>query len=94
MKQQILYTGIEIDDLLNSVRTIVREEVVKLQEPPSGREKDEYSTPKEICLEFKISKPTFYEWIKKGKFCIYKIGNRSFVKRIEFIDAMHKVNRN
>jgi len=42
---------------------------------------------KEVCAIFKISKPTLYEWMNKGKLPSLKIGFRRFFKS-EDVDAL------
>ena len=44
---------------------------------------------KKIC-----SKPTFYKYLKKGLFPIYKFGRRSYVDLIEFQESFQRVSFN
>jgi len=48
----------------------------------------------EIFKRKLCSKPTFYKYLKKGDYYLYKFGNRSFVDRTEFLAAFHKVELN
>jgi hypothetical protein len=43
-------------------------------------------------FELKIcSKPTFYKYLKKGRYTLYKFGDRSFVELEEFYAAFRKI---
>ena len=69
------------------IRLIIREEVSRNQkeqpvfasimETPGLTEKPLYKIP-EICSLFKVSKPTIYDWIKRGKLKKVKIRSRVF----------------
>lgn len=68
------------------MRTIVREEIAayanknsgtSFMETPGLVEKPLYKM-QEICLLFRISKPTVYEWIKSGKLKKVKINSRVY----------------
>jgi hypothetical protein len=90
--QKGTFTDIEIGELLELIGKVVRKELKNAQETNESSPEDKYITPTEVCTEFKISKTTFYKWLKRGIFCIHKIGNRTYVKRNEFLSSMHKVD--
>jgi hypothetical protein len=46
---------------------------------------------KEIFLKKMMSKGTFYSHVRSGKITLYKLGNRSYVDRVEFEQAFKKV---
>ncbi len=49
---------------------------------------------KELFAKKICSKPTFYKYLKAGKFPIYKFGRRSFVILTEFYEAFTKLSYN
>jgi excisionase family DNA binding protein len=54
---------------------VVSEEIVKSKLPAKLLYK-----VKELCELFQVSKPTIYEWIRKGKLKPFRIGSRVFFK--------------
>ncbi len=53
-----------------------------------------YTPINELFAKRICSKPTFYKYLKQGKFPIYKFGRRSYVDLIEFQDAFARVSFN
>ena len=94
MTQELRIVGMDEKDLSSMLRQIIREELRELFPKAGLPRKEEYVMPAEICTEFKISRPTFYQWLRKGIFPIYKMGNRSFVLREEFLSALKKIQLN
>jgi hypothetical protein len=50
-----------------------------------------YTPINELFARKICSKPTFYKFLKEGRFPIYKFGRRSFVILEEFQEAFQKV---
>ncbi len=56
-----------------------------------GDNRTRYMTLTEIWKQKLISKPTFYKLLKEGKITMYKLGERSYVDKLEFESAFKKV---
>ena len=82
---------VDPEQLLDSIRILVREEVAKLEKqgPATGRKmENEFETPgltykplykiTEVCRLFQITRPTIYDWVKHGKLRPYKIRSRVY----------------
>lgn len=77
----------EVNEFWAQIREIIREEFIRnqkeqpvstsLMETPGLTEKPLYKI-QEICVLFKISKPTIYDWIKHGKLKRVKIRSRVY----------------
>jgi excisionase family DNA binding protein len=48
------------------------------------------ATVKQVCTHFQISKPTLYNWLKKGIIAKYKAGNGTRFKISEITKAMRE----
>lgn len=78
---------LEPEAFWSQIRAIIREEVSRnqkeykatefLTETPGLTEKPLYKI-QEICSLFRITKPTIYDWIKKGKLKRIKIRSRVY----------------
>lgn len=76
----------EPEELLQSIRQIVREEVTNVEkqkgvttsfETPGLTYKPLYKIA-EVCSMFHVTKPTIYDWVKHGKLKPYKIRSRVY----------------
>jgi excisionase family DNA binding protein len=76
----------EPEELLKSIRQIIREEVsnVEKQKPVTNSFETPGMTYKplykiaEVCSMFHVTKPTIYDWVKHGKLKPYKIRSRVY----------------
>ncbi len=74
------------DQFWQRVRLIIREEVTNAEK--SGPAEPLYETPgltykplfklTEVCKLFQVTKPTIYEWIRRGRLKRHKIESRVF----------------
>ena len=76
----------EPEELLKSIRQIIREEVSNVEklkpvttsfETPGMTYKPLYKIA-EVCSMFHVTKPTIYDWVKHGKLKPYKIRSRVY----------------
>lgn len=56
------------------------------------KEELEFLTIQEASDFLKVTKPTIYDYQRKGLFSFYKIQNRTLIKKSEIIEALEKVN--
>lgn len=69
----MILTSVPIDELMNTIRSMIREEMKNSPSKESG-----YSEPvgsKEICTYLGISEPTLIRWRNKGKIPFLRFGN-------------------
>jgi excisionase family DNA binding protein len=91
---------VEIEEmyLLELVRKVIREELERVYlesnqlKPPGGMIRKPLYKIKEVCTLFSISKPTVYEWIRKGKLHPVKVQSRVFFKGSD-IDGLIMVDK-
>ncbi len=83
---QILLTGIDLNELLEKIASIVEDKIKgnKPEMPKSGN----YLSRNEVCSLLKISLPTLNDWTKIGRLQSYKIGNRVLYKQDEIETAL------
>jgi len=72
MDKQI-FTSVPIEDLMQSLRLIVREEIAANPSSQS-RETTEYVNGEALCSFIGISKPTLIRYRKKGKIPFIEVG--------------------
>src|SRR5579875_3576719 len=74
------------EDFWQNIRTIMREEVTRLENNESRSAEFQTSGLKykplykmsEVCKLLQVTRPTIYDWIKKGKLVPYKIQSRVY----------------
>ena len=82
----------EPKEFWKQLRAIVDEVIIQHDRKAPLNSINENSQPrllkaKEVCAIFKITKPTVYDWMDKGKLPSIKIGSRRFFKS-EDVDAL------
>jgi hypothetical protein len=81
-------------ELANLIANAVRQELKTLNrqvEQPSIPVK-ELMTRKETAELFDVSLVTIHEWCKSGILKPYKVGNRSYFKRVELMECLLSAN--
>ena len=81
-------------ELANLIADAVRQELKTLNrhiEHPSTPVK-ELMTRKEAAEFFDVSLVTIHEWCKSGILKPYKVGNRSYFKRVEVMECLLNAN--
>jgi excisionase family DNA binding protein len=78
MQTEIILSGISFDQLQDSIRTTVKNEVEQIIKnlPTSQEPAPELITRKETALILGISLPTLNEWTKNGTIPAQRIGTR------------------
>jgi excisionase family DNA binding protein len=82
-------------ELANLIAQAVRQELKMLNrqvEKPSEPTKD-LMTRKEVAKLFDISLVTIHEWCKSEILKPYKVGNRTYFKRVEVMEALSNPNQ-
>lgn len=80
MQEQILIP-LAADAFWNKMRDLIEEVLIERltkMAVSSNPQAPRLLKMKEVCELFKISKPTIYEWIRKGELCSIKIESRRF----------------
>lgn len=81
-------------ELANLIAEAVRQELRTLNRPieqPSAPVK-ELMTRKEAAQFFDVSLVTIHDWCNTGILKPYKVGNRSYFKRVEVMEALRNPN--
>lgn len=78
---------VEQDTFWNQIRTIIREEIARVEKDQSGKnniyrteglvQKPLYKMT-EVCQMFDVTRPTVYDWIKHGKLRPFKVRSRVY----------------
>jgi excisionase family DNA binding protein len=82
-------------ELANLIAQAVRQELKMLNrqvEKPSEPTKD-LMTRKEVAKLFDISLVTIHEWCKSDILKPYKVGKRTYFKRVEVMEALSNPNQ-
>ena len=91
--QLIQVTPTELATLISeNVKIQLQELFVELK----GKSKDdgpEFLTRKETAELFKVSLVTIHDWSNNGLLKAYKLGNRTYYKRSELLQALFDSNR-
>jgi excisionase family DNA binding protein len=88
--EQIVFTGISVDDLLLRIEQIF-DTKISSQLPKFIENQSEYITRKEVSSLLKVCLVTLDDWTKQGLLQSYKIGNRVLYKRQEVEDSINQV---
>lgn len=82
----IILQGVEVSDLLTSVRQIVEQAVKTAKTPPAPvSEPDRFLDQKEVAQIFGVSTVSIWQWEKAGLLKSYRIGN---LKRFKYSEVM------
>ena len=79
-------------DLLNTIRSCIKEEFRTIQKPKSD-EDIVWLTRNEAAKYFGVSLVTIYNWTKEGILTSYKISNRLRFKKSELQDILLDSNK-
>ena len=91
-QQQIIFSGISLEQLQDSIRTTVRNEVEKIVSGLTQSEPlPELITRKETALIYGISLVTLNEWTKNGIIPAQRIGTRIRYKRADVYASLKNV---
>lgn len=84
---EIILKGTTEDNLLDKIKTVVREVLTETKEEPSEPE-NELLTVAETSQLLKIDRTTLWKWTKDGKLKRYGIGNRVYYKKSEVLESI------
>lgn len=91
--QLIQVTPTELAELISeNVKLQLQELFFELQSK-SQNESTEFLTRKETAELFKVSLVTIHDWSNNGILKAYKLGNRTYFKRTELLEALFESNR-
>lgn len=92
--RNIILQGVEVSELLTSVRQIV-EQAVKTATPSPApvAEPDRFITKKEVATLFGVSEVSVWDWEKKGLLTGYRIGNLVRYKYSEVMASPKMIQR-
>ena len=91
-QQQIIFTGISLEQLQDSIRTTVKNEVERIIENlPTPTTAPELITRKETAQILGISLPTLNDWTKIGILPAQRIGTRIRYKRTDVYNSLKEV---
>lgn len=94
MENIILVSGSELKEI---VRQAVQEGIDQFKSNPlneiNQKPDDEYIIIDEVCKILKISKPSVFNYRKRGIITFYRIGRRVFYKKSEILSSLKKVTQ-
>jgi len=90
---KVILSPIPMDELLQHLRGIIREEICKLSQQPNDT-KVSYLSRKELAKVLGVTLPTLSSWTKLGKVKAYRIGRRVLYKSSEVDQALKLINVN
>lgn len=77
---RIITEGFTLEDLLESFRELIREEILHSTSELRPNARNRLLTREQVCAQLHISLPTFHRWCKQGKLKVHKVGGRILVK--------------
>jgi excisionase family DNA binding protein len=86
---QILFTGIKVNELLERIGQLIDSKIGVL--PTKNEKQSEYVTRAEVAKLLRISLPTLHDWTKQGWLKAYKMGTRVLYKQHEIEAAIPQV---
>jgi hypothetical protein len=91
--QLIQVTPAELADIISeNVKTQLKELFVEMHGTPKEDE-HEFLTRKETAALFKVSLVTVHDWSNNGILKPYKLGNRTYYKYSELLEALFNSNQ-
>ena len=89
---KVILSPIELQELLNGLRSVVKEEIQAQQQQQL---EEKLLSPAETCKLFQpaISKVTLTAWSNQGLLTDYRIGGRVFYRYSEVIEAAKHLKR-
>lgn len=89
MKQAIIVTPEELEQVKNEIRVSVIEEVKQiLCQKENKSEKKEYLTTNEVVSMYSLSRPTLWRWERNGILKPHRIGAKKVLFKAEDIEAI------
>jgi len=90
-KNQIIFSGVSPQELVELFRPILKEEVKSIVES----KEEVLLSPAETCKVFvpQITKATLTSWTKKGMLQEHRIGGRIFYRRSEILEKATKLKK-
>ena len=81
MQQTQILIPVDIDEFWRQMKTVIGEVLLEKNIVPldeQNRNNPKLIKVKEVCRLFQVSKPTIYDWMRKGQLRSVKIGSRRF----------------
>jgi excisionase family DNA binding protein len=89
--EKILFTGIDVDDLLKKIGQIIDGKLSQVSIQNLNENQTKFLSRQEVAKLLKISLPSLNTYSKLGWLQSYKMGNRVLYKQDEVEQALHKV---
>ena len=91
-EQKFLFSTISFDKILESLRQIIREEIIAER---TKEQLEKLLSPAETCKMFNppISKVTLATWTKKGLLQDYRLNGRVFYKTSEIFESLKTLKK-
>ena len=90
MAEKVIFTQIDLNDLTETIKKCVREELNRNK--PSEKE-DELLKIEDAVKMFRVSKVTLHKWRKRGLLPFHRIASRIYFKKSELIAALNTAPR-
>jgi hypothetical protein len=91
MSNKIILTEISLEELKQSLRSCIKEEIAASKQYQIDQNKpsdSELLTIKEVAVLFKVSKVTIHSWIKLGILNPFKKNSRTYFLKSEIVENL------
>ena len=88
MDNKLILSPIEIGELMDAVRAVVREE---LKHQHETEQSDKLLTEREAVKLLKVTPPTLWKWVNAGRLQKHKIGGRVYFKYSEIMERIENL---
>ena len=91
MENQILFTGVNLNQLLEKMGQLLESKLKSIAPQCNTQNQSSFITRSQVSEILKVSLPTLNEWTKQGLLQSYKIGSRVLYKLHEVDTAISKL---
>lgn len=86
--EALQFIGVEPTAFISEIANKVKTELLHDLEKSITSSKPRYLTANQVCEEFGITKPTIYDWKRRGILKSHKLGSRVYYRFDEIENAM------
>jgi excisionase family DNA binding protein len=90
MENTMILTSVSVNDLMQQVRDIVRDE---LKQQGRADLAEKLLTPKEAADLLRVSTVTVWQWEKQGRITKHTLGGRTYFKYAELMASLDTLQR-
>lgn len=91
--QLIQVTPSELVNLITEGVKTQMQELLNVSRTEQPNDENEFLTRKETAQFFKVSLVSIHQWMNDGIIKPYKVGNRTYFKKLELVNVLESSNR-